>query len=86
MYQSEIEFGLFPERILKTLPDPILLLTGVYVDEYEKEWIFCIAAEVCQSTKWLHAICLRDGSVNKIKWSVEVYNQLLNVHNNAIIM
>lgn len=61
MYHEEIDLNLFPEEILKKLPDPLLLLTASYVDEEDQEWIFCIATEVYFPTKWLHALCLKEG-------------------------
>lgn len=61
MYHEEINLGLFPEKILKKLPDPLLLLTASYVDEEDQEWIFCIATEVNFPTKFLRAQCLKEG-------------------------
>lgn len=63
MYHEELDLDLFPREILKKLPDPLLLLTASYLDEEEQEWIFCIATEVYFPTKWLHALCLKDGEL-----------------------
>lgn len=63
MEHEEIDLDLLPQEILKTLPDPLLLLTASYLDEEDQEWIFCIATEVYFPIKWLHALCLREGEL-----------------------
>lgn len=63
LYHEEIDPNLFPVEDIKTLPDPLLLLTTSYVDKEEQEWIFCIAAEVDNAYRWLYALCLKNGEL-----------------------
>lgn len=63
MYHDEIDLELFPQHILETLPDPLLILMASYLGEGNQEWIFCVATEVHSPYKWLHALCLVDGEL-----------------------
>ncbi|ERN52083.1 hypothetical protein [Alkalihalophilus marmarensis] len=58
---EEIDTELFPERVLDTLPNPLLLHTSSYTDEDEEEWIFCVVTDVYFSMTWLHGLCLKNG-------------------------
>ncbi|WP_117148886.1 hypothetical protein [Paraliobacillus zengyii] len=63
MFQAEIDENIFPVKVLKGLPDPLLFLTTVYMDQKEQEWIFCIVTEIDIADKWLHAVCIKDGEL-----------------------
>ncbi|NEU30244.1 hypothetical protein GN156_05545 [bacterium LRH843] len=63
LYYDEIDPEMIPEEQLKILPDPLLLLTTIHVDEQDQEWIFCIVADNDNSTHWYTAVCLRDGEL-----------------------
>ncbi|WP_112182541.1 hypothetical protein [Paraliobacillus zengyii] len=63
MYKTEIDENVFPVNVLKGLPDPLLFLTTVYMDQNEQEWIFSIVTEIDIADRWLHAICIKDGEL-----------------------
>lgn len=60
LFQDEIDPEFFPIEYLNELPDPLLFVTMVYVDQQEQEWIFCLATKEDDVHKWLHAVCLKN--------------------------
>lgn len=63
LYHEELDPNLFPEDALKNIPDPLLILATSYDDSKGQEWVFYLATQNDDATKWLYAACLKEGEL-----------------------